>query len=53
MLYQLSYTPKKDIVVNKDWCGKKKEGGPSYSHHIKGARLCMRLVLQAEQAKKT
>lgn len=29
---------------------KRKEGGPSSSHHIKGARLCART---AEQAKKT
>ena len=50
MLYQLSYTPKKNIdsniVVNKDGC--RKEGGPS-SHHIKGAQLCMRLVLRSKR----
>ncbi|KAL2346574.1 hypothetical protein Fmac_000574 [Flemingia macrophylla] len=50
MLYQLSYTPPKNIesniVVNKDWC--RKEGGPS-SHHIKGAQLCMRLVLRSKR----
>ena len=41
--------PKKDVVVNKDWYGK--EAGPPSSHHIKGARLCMRLVLQSKRKK--
>lgn len=43
MLYQLSYTPKKDIVVNKDWCGKKKKKGggegPESPHFIDGGHF--------------